>query len=89
MSTFTRLYFVNRGSHFADTDSQDIPDGADFVAPETIPLDPAVASVRDGLAQLAFLPQPSVTSQGIQHPQRSAAFSHGTTRPQDDQGVAH
>jgi hypothetical protein len=61
MSTFTRLYFADRGSHLADDDDQDVPGGTGFVAPETIPLDPSAArDLYNHIAQLAFLPHASV-----------------------------
>jgi hypothetical protein len=90
MSTFTRLYFTNRGPNIADSDDQDAPEaaGEGFVSPETIPLDPDHKdreAVRErGLAELAFLPHlPEVLRR-----QRSPAFSQGEGWAEDDRDAA-
>jgi hypothetical protein len=87
MSTFTRLYFVNRGPHLADTDSHDAPAGTGFVAPETIPLDQGGPSARDA-AELANLPQPSVPAEEILRLLRSPASSQEASWAQGDHAVA-
>ena len=86
MSTFTRLYFTNRGPSIADNDSQDAPEaaGEGFVSPETIPLNTDQDAVREiALAKLADLPYPQV----LRLP-RSPAFSHDDGWSEDDQDVA-
>jgi hypothetical protein len=77
MSTFTRLYFVNRGPHLADTDSQHAPVGRGFVASETIPLDPGGPSALEA-AELANLPQPLVSAGEIPRLQRSPVIGYAT-----------
>ena len=82
MSTFTRLYFDNRGPHLADTDSQHAPVGTGLVAPETIPLDPGDPSYRD--AELANLPQPPVLAGEIPRLQRNPAIGYATSAAEGD-----
>jgi hypothetical protein len=83
MSTFTRLYFTNRGPSIADGDSQDAPEatGEGFVSPETIPLksDHEVAHER-GLTQLAVLPHPREVLRLLHSP----AISQDDGWPEDD-----
>ncbi len=87
MSTFTRLYFVNRGPHLADTDSQHAPAGTSFVASETIPLDPGGPSARN-VAELANLPQPSVPAEEILRLLRSPASSQEASWAEGDHDLA-
>ncbi len=83
MSTFTRLYFDDRGPHLADTDNQHAPSGRGFVAPETIPLDPGGPSVRDAV-ELANLPQPPVSAGEIPRLQRSPAIGYAKAEGEHD-----
>ena len=70
MSTFTRLYFTNRGPDIADSHSQGAPRvGESFVSPETIPLDADHDTARHrALTELAILPNPSKILRMLQSP---------------------
>ena len=66
MSTFTRLYFVDRGPSIAQHESHEPLDeaGADFGSPDTAPSDPAadpdLLRKRDAEATLSRIPQSAV-----------------------------
>jgi hypothetical protein len=88
MSTFTRLYFVNRGPHLADNAGQDVPEGMGFVAPETIALDPTHQDLPESHAgQLAILPQVAPQPHETVQVHASPPVAHQDAWAMEDQDI--
>jgi len=83
MSTFTRIYFADRGPHLADHDGENASDGSGFVAPETIPLDPTDALLQLTRA-LAFLPQAPAAAEEFPHLREPEAAAYADAWAQDE-----